>query len=69
MLGGTNDFNNGQRSNVIYKSLQKVWDAALKHDTIVLAMTVLDCGTTPEPVNDDRDALNRKVLAHEQKGV
>lgn len=69
MLGGTNDFFNGGQSGIIYSSLKKVWNVALKHDTKVLAMTVIDCVMTPEVVNVDRATLNGKIMAHDQKGV
>ncbi|KAJ5979744.1 hypothetical protein N7481_007042 [Penicillium waksmanii] len=65
-LGGRNDIGYGKSSDNIYDGLKKCWMMALTTGAKVLALTILDCAAKFARTDENRNEVNRLILAHQE---
>ncbi|CCU81345.1 GDSL-like lipase/acylhydrolase [Blumeria hordei DH14] len=64
ILGGTNDLISNQQTRDIWPVLKNVWEIPLACSSIVLALTIPECGLATPQVNAEREALNSLIRNH-----
>ena len=68
VMAGTNDVSNFE-PDVIFSSLQKLWNVPLSNGTKVFALTIPDCGWGPSPIHKQGAKLNKMILNHKAKNL
>ncbi|CAI7677053.1 unnamed protein product [Penicillium manginii] len=67
-LGGTNDIGHGKPTDDIVTGLQKAWSMALDSGAKVLGLTIPECAAKITRIDDKRNEVNRRILAHKADG-
>jgi hypothetical protein len=65
ILGGTNDFGQNRKADIIWEFLQKTYSFPLKAGTKILALTVPDQGIDDPQRDTQRNKLNQNILKHD----
>jgi hypothetical protein len=59
----------GRGGDDIWKALKEVYKVPLQAGTRVLALTVPECGDCPASLDEQRDRVNKSILAHKAENL